>query len=222
MKTVTLFGDSILYGIIVNPENLKYAKCPDYDLRSIGANFDCDLLNISQMGRNSSEGLEEIKLYLTRHPAPDYAIIEFGGNDCDHNWIEITNGKHGHVKIPKADFVANLTNMVNLLQSYGTKVALMNMPPVESESFYEWVARDSVAKSNIKAYLGDVGTIYSVHESYSLAINKLATTLNIPLIDIRSPFGSNPHDLLCVDGVHPNEKGYALIKEKLEEYLKSL
>ena len=222
MKTVTLFGDSILYGIIVNPENLKYAKCPDYDLRSIGANFDCDLLNISQMGRNSSEGLEEIKLYLTRHPAPDYAIIEFGGNDCDHNWIEIIDGKQGKVKISIDNFIQNLTDIITLLKSHGTKVALMNMPPVESKPFFNWVARTDSAKVLISEYLGDIETIYAVHESYSMAIETLASDLKIPLIDIRSPFGSNPHDLLCVDGVHPNEKGYQLIKNQLAEYLKSL
>lgn len=222
MKTVTLFGDSILYGIIVKPDTLKYAKCPDYDLRQVGANFGFDLLNVSQMGRNTKEGLDEIKHYLTRHPAPDYAVIEFGGNDCDHNWADIIKGYEGKVKIPKEDFIQNLIDMIALLQSNGTSVALMNMPPVSSIPFLNWVAPTIEAKRAVQAHLGDVKKIYTNHENYSKAIVNLSERLNIPLIDIRSPFLKNVTDYLCVDGVHPNPDGYRLIKDELAKYLKSL
>ena len=222
MKTITLFGDSILYGIVVNPDNLKYAKCPDYDLRQVGANFDYDLLNISQMGRNTSEAIMVVKEYLTRHPAPEYAIIEFGGNDCNRDWGKIQNGGSGEVKIPIDEFCKNIKTSIDLLHSHGTKVALMNMPPVESLPFLDFVSTSDSGKATIKAFLGDVEQIYINHENYSKAIEALATELNIPCIDIRSAFSKPYSDYLCVDGVHPNQKGYQLIKEKLIEYLKSL
>ena len=222
MKTVTLFGDSILYGIIVKPDTLKYAKCPDYDLRQVGANLGFDLLNLSQMGRNSKEGVDAVNLYLTRHPAPDYAIIEFGGNDCDRNWTEIANGVQGHVKMTEKEFKENLLEMVTTLSSHGTRVALMNMPPVSSLPFFNWVAPTDEAKSAVRSHLGDVEQIYRTHENYSKIISELSHELNIPLIDVRSPFGGDPSSLLCVDGVHPNPDGYKLIKERLTEYLKNL
>lgn len=222
MNTITLFGDSILYGIIVNPDTLKYEKCPDYDLRKEAKNINFDLLNLSQMGRNSAEGVEVVDLYLTRHPAPDYAIIEFGGNDCNRNWTEIARGGVGQVKLTKEQFRQNLQKMVITLSSHGTKVALMNMPPVSSKPFFDWVAQDDEAKRSIQAHLGDVEEIYRTHESYSDTITNLASELKIPLIDVRSSFGSTPLPLLCIDGVHPNAIGYKIIKEELLKYLKNL
>lgn len=221
MKTITLFGDSILYGIIVNPDTLKYAKSPGYDLRKEAEKLGFDLLNVSQMGRNSAEGIEAVELYLTRHPAPDYAIIEFGGNDCDRNWAEIARGDRGRVKLTETQFKQNLLNMVSTLSSRGTKVALMNMPPVSSEPFFNWVAPTEDAKRAVQAYLGDVEQIYKTHENYSNIISELAHELNIPLIDARGKF-NNDTTLLCIDGVHPNPDGYKLIKQSLIEYLKSL
>lgn len=222
MKTITLFGDSILYGIVVNHNNLKYAKCPDYDLRQVGANFDYDLLNISQMGRNTREGVEVVKEYLTRHTAPEYAIIEFGGNDCNRDWIKLQNGGSGEVTVPIDEFCQNLKAMIDVLSSHGSKVALMNMPPVESTLFLDFVSISDSGKAIIEAFLGDVEQIYINHENYSKAIESLASSLNVPLIDIRAPFAKPYSDCLCIDGVHPNQKGYQLIKEKLIEYLKSL
>lgn len=222
MKSITIFGDSILYGIVVNPKTLKYGKSPDYDLRSEAEKIGFDLLNLSQMGRNSKEGVELVNSYFTRHPAPDYAIVEFGGNDCDRNWTEIANGGVGRVKIQEDEFRQNIINMISILSSYGTKVALMNMPPVSSIPFLNWVAPTDREKNVIRAYLGDVEEIYKTHKYYSAIITKLAHDLKIPLIDIRSTFETSPLPLLCVDGVHPNPDGYKIIKEELIKYLKTL
>lgn len=222
MKTVTLFGDSILYGIIVDPSNLKYVKCPDYDLRRDATEIGIDLLNISQMGRNSFEGISEVKNYLTRHPAPDYAVVEFGGNDCNRDWDAIIKGLSGDVKTPIEKFKSNLKEMITTLASHNTKVALMNMPPIVSLPFLNWVAQSEQSKRIIEAFLGDVEQIYKTHESYSTEICNLAQDLSIPLIDVRAKFGCDPTPYLCIDGVHPNPDGYRLIKNELLKYLKTL
>ena len=120
MKKVALFGDSILFGIII--QNGKYAKNKDFDLRKVASEYDLDLLNISQMGRNSTEGVQTVKDYLALHPAPDYAVIEFGGNDADYDWATITKSPTpSYPKIPTQKFVENLTEIAEILENVGDR-----------------------------------------------------------------------------------------------------
>ena len=53
-------------------------------------------------------------------------------------------------------------------------------------------------------------------EVFKLAINK-----DIPIIDITSKFLEikNYSNLLCDDGIHPNEKGHKIIAEAIKEYI---
>ena len=53
---------------------------------------------------------------------------------------------------------------------------------------------------------------------------RVAKEEQIPLLDISSAFLETAHyqDLICEDGIHPNEKGHQLITSVLEEYIKSV
>ena len=53
-------------------------------------------------------------------------------------------------------------------------------------------------------------------EVFKLAINK-----DIPIIDITSKFLEikNYSNLLCDDGIHPNEKGHKIIAEAIKEHI---
>lgn len=224
MKTLTIFGDSILFGIITN-EHGKYLKDKDFDPRKIAENYGIDLLNLSQMGRNSREGVKIVEDYISTHGAPQYAIIEFGGNDANHNWIKIGQDPSvGEPKIPREEFEENLKTMANLLRKNGTKIAFMNLPPLISEPFFDFVAKTDEAKKNVLTFLGDKDKIYRVHEEYNRIVEKVAKDLDAPLIDARSPFleALNIHNLVCMDGCHPSPLGHELIAKELEKYFKTI
>jgi lysophospholipase L1-like esterase len=53
---------------------------------------------------------------------------------------------------------------------------------------------------------------------YSLEVNKLAMALSVPLIDIRSHFlkRKDYSDLICADGIHPNQEGHRLITNAID------
>jgi lysophospholipase L1-like esterase len=55
---------------------------------------------------------------------------------------------------------------------------------------------------------------------YNIAVVKLASIKNIPLIDIRKAFLETRDylNLYCEDGIHPNEAGHALISDVLKSY----
>ena len=67
-------------------------------------------------------------------------------------------------------------------------------------------------------------TIYRWHESYNMAVMKMSREKNVPVIDVRSRFlvRRDYRDLLCDDGMHPNEKGHQLILEIILDFIRPL
>ena len=65
----------------------------------------------------------------------------------------------------------------------------------------------------------DVDRIYRWHEMYNLAVCRVAMREHALLLDISSSFleRSGYQDLLCEDGIHPNEKGHDVIFESLRQ-----
>ena len=59
------------------------------------------------------------------------------------------------------------------------------------------------------------------HERYNIEVFKLAINKDIPIIDITSKFLGikNYSNLLCDDGMHPNEKGRKIIAEAIKEHI---
>ena len=59
------------------------------------------------------------------------------------------------------------------------------------------------------------------HERYNIEVFKLAINKDIPIIDITSKFLKikNCSNLLCDDGIHPNEKGHKIIAEAIKEHI---
>lgn len=59
------------------------------------------------------------------------------------------------------------------------------------------------------------------HERYNIEVFKLAINKDIPIIDITSKFLGikNYSNLLCDDGIHPNEKGHKIIAEAIKEHI---
>ena len=70
-------------------------------------------------------------------------------------------------------------------------------------------------RDRILKYLGAAEYIYRWQERYDLALMEVAAKESASIFDIRSLFlgERNMDSLMSIDGIHPNPKGYALIKE---------
>lgn len=68
---------------------------------------------------------------------------------------------------------------------------------------------------------GDLTNISRYHECYNLAIVKCALENNCRLIDLRTPLllDRKYMDLLCPDGIHPNEQGHMLMAKVVENII---
>ena len=70
-------------------------------------------------------------------------------------------------------------------------------------------------------YLGDVQHIYRWQERYALAVAEIGSKLNCTILNLRDAFlvARDFKALLCVDGIHPSEKGHQLIWSEISRLI---
>lgn len=148
-----------------------------------------------------------------------FAFLEFGGNDCDFRWDQISaNPRAEHLPATTPErFFAMYGEVINKLKSKGIQPVLMTLPPLDAERYFNWFTRTGLNKRAILDWLGDVQFIYRWHESYSSAIWEIGEAFGAPVADIRKIFleQRNYSRFLCKDGIHPNAEGHQLIKTEI-------
>jgi lysophospholipase L1-like esterase len=222
-KNITVWGDSILKGVILDEQDGKYKVMKNNCLSSFAEITGCAINNNAHFGMTAARALKKITTFIDKQPPKrdDIVIIEFGGNDCDYNWSGIANAPDD-IHQPKttiADFKASLQNMIDMFKNKGVTPILMNLPPLEPERYFNWVSR-GLNKENILQWLGDIARIYRWQEAYNNAAEWIARQNNCNLLNVRDSFliSKNYSSHFCADGIHPNEKGHKKILESLLEF----
>ena len=217
---LNVWGDSIAKGVVFDEARGRYAICRDNCLLKLSREAGISVENYSVMGQTSDAGLERMR---AGGLAPGRAaVIEYGGNDCDVDWRAISEDpeREQFGKVPLERFVRNLTEMVRRAREADMLPVLVTPPPLIAQRYFDWV-RKGLNGENILKYLGDVEHIYRWQENYANQVRSLAERLNVMLVDIRSRMieSGRLEELICVDGIHPNEKGHGLIYEAVAPML---
>jgi hypothetical protein len=92
---------------------------------------------------------------------------------------------------------------------------------LEPNRFFNHVTR-GINSDNVLRWLG--GSVLSIdrwHERYNMEIFRLGAQKRVPIIDITSVFLEKKDfsDYICEDGIHPNEKGHALIEGAILDFV---
>ena len=224
MEKVTIFGDSILRGVLLNPGNKKYYFSKDIDWTYIENKLDIKIENRSKMGCDILKGKKMIEEYILQGGRPDFAVVEYGGNDSDYNWKTVAEAPSRDYK-PNTSlevFGDTLKEIISLLRSTGINPILMSLPPIIADKYFDWISRDGLDKENLLYFLGDVEVIYRRQEIYSNKIIKVAAAEKVPLVDVREMFlkVQDYPQYMCEDGVHPNTAGHKLISDCFIEYFR--
>ena len=209
---LNVWGDSIAKGVVYDEARGRYTICRDNCLMKLSREAGISVQNYSVMGQTSDAGLERMRAGgLTPGRV---AVIEYGGNDCDMDWRAISEHpeRMQYGKVPVERFVRNLTEMVRRAQEAEMLPVLVTPPPLIAQRYFDWVRR-GLNGDNILKYLGDVDHIYRWQENYANHVRALAEKLNVMLVDIRSRMleSGRLEELICLDGIHPNEKGHELL-----------
>ena len=215
---ITIYGDSILKGVLL--ENGKYTINREWE-EKFSKRFGISLRNRSRFGCTIRKALSVIrKDCQSIYGRDEYAVLEFGGNDCDYDWAAISDmpSREYECKTPPKEFIEDLTEAVRLVRKSGRTPVLVTLPPIHSERYLRFICRDGLSRDNILHWLGDVDAIYRWQEKYSDMVKQVADVEHVKLIDLRSAFlreGVGADELLCADGIHPSRIGQGIIFDTL-------
>lgn len=209
---ICVFGDSIAKGVIYDEEKNKYEFSGNSFLDIVGRDTGTVFKNFSRFGCTSVKGERIIEKHLDELSSYDYTILEFGGNDCDLDWKAASE----HPEIPQTgqvgldDFVKTYTAIIDMVREHGGTPVLMSLPPLEPNKFFSWVSKDLDRFNVMKFLKNDKMNIYTWQKEYSDTIFTIGEKTDTPVLDIRRPFleRDSYSDLICIDGMHPNEEGH--------------
>ena len=210
---VTVYGDSILKGVLL--EGGKYTVSHEWE-EKLAERFGLQVTNRCRFGSTLPKAMARIEKDSESDGGGEYALLEFGGNDCDYDWAAIADAPEGeHVcKTPPQRFLDCYRRAIRLLRGSGRNPVLSTLPPINAELYLGFLCRNGLSRENIVRWLGDVQRIYRWQENYSRMAEQLAREEGTPLIDLRRPFlqdSRSPAALLCADGIHPSRAGQELI-----------
>ncbi|WP_150274327.1 SGNH/GDSL hydrolase family protein [Paenibacillus tepidiphilus] len=218
-------GDSISKGVIYDESRSKYVILEDNYVSLLQDKLKGGLRNTARFGNTLMKGFGNLQRDVVKDK-PDIVLIEYGGNDCDFHWEEIAlnpDAEHNpKTAFPK--FEAMLLDMIDYLKGQNIVPVLMNLPPLNADSYFKWVSGSNPkSEVNILKWLGSVTKIYWWQEKYNSTIMKVAENTGTRLIDIRSAFLQEPDftRLICVDGIHPNREGHRIIYDKVLSFIRS-
>lgn len=222
-QNIGIWGDSILKGIIFDENKKKYRTLKESAVNVFKQNFSVNINNNSRFGCTAPKAIQNMKAKLEKGYSADAVLIEFGGNDCDYNWLEVSMApcEAHEPKTPLATFIDTISQMSDMLIKNNIKPVIMNLPPINSQRYFNWISKlKGVNSKNILKWLLHPDAIYRQQERYSLALERIALNKKLHFIDVRSKFLSirNYIDYLCVDGIHLNANGQQLMGNIFSKY----
>lgn len=212
---IHIWGDSVARGILYNENKKRYAISQVRFTSILENALPVKTQNHAIMGMTVEEGLAAFSQSV---PIPGaLCAIEFGGNDCDLDWAYVAQHPTEPIlaKVPLPRYREALKSFVKLARERDMHPLLVTPPPLHAPRYFQWVTRDLDADAVLSALKNDVHSIYRWQERYAIAMRNVAVETECRLLDMRDVFLSQLAygDLMCADGIHPNEAGHQLIAE---------
>ncbi len=221
---ISIYGDSVLKGIMYDTEKGKYVPGHGTAAEALAELFGLTINNYSKFGATVNEIRKLIESDLDKGYDCDCAVIELGGNDCDHDWAAISKDPDGmhYPKVKADEYERKLTKLVEFLKSKNVIPVLTTVPPVDPDRYLDHVCRKGLNKENILKWLGGTSqTISHVQELYSAINCRVAKNTGVMICDCRAPFLQRRcyKKLMCEDGIHPSKKGQMLITDTFYRFI---
>ncbi|MEA5014698.1 MAG: SGNH/GDSL hydrolase family protein [Candidatus Limiplasma sp.] len=218
---IHIWGDSLARGIVYREEKERYAISKDRCTSRLQEVLGCKVENHSNMGATVLDGLSLFEHFT---PVPGaLCAVEFGGNDCDLDWAYVAAhpGEPVRAKVALPEFEEGLRRFVQEIRGRGMQPLLVTPLPLHAERYFRWVTRGLDAEAVLQA-LGEVQSIYHWQERYTIAMRRAAHATSCPLLDLRDTMLARQDyaQLMCLDGIHPNDGGHKLLADVVVELAK--
>jgi len=214
---ICILGDSIAKGVMLDAQRSQYVIAKENLGKQITQTTGCAVTNLSKFGCTSTDGLARFEKQKNTLQDCRTVLMNFGGNDSDFLWQEISAAPDElhKPKTPIDVFEQTYLKLIERVRKCGFTPVLLNLPPVDHTRYFAWISRELNADNILKWLGGTSAFIYRWHEQYNVAVHKIAQAANVKLIDNRSAFLQR-RDYSCFlsdDGIHPNEQGYFMISQ---------
>ncbi len=183
-----------------------------------------EVINAGIEGYNSEYALGRIRDDVLKY-GPDLVTIYIGWNDL----MKMPPGLSGeesefHVfdQFVPATYEENLAAMVALLRERNVRVLLLTRPTVltRNMSLEDLKAQHVFFPYFPEAY--SVPRLRSLHDAYNNSIRRLATRLQVPIVDLDEVFDRQDKRPLFWDTMHPSKEGHELIAAALAPRVREL
>lgn len=219
---ITALGDSLTKGVILTEKN-RYSVMERSYMDIVSSELDLSIKNYGKFGCTVGFGNDVVDRHSADIASSDYTFIEYGGNDCDFDWMEIARSplEEHKPKTALEPFREQFLKLIERIRNLGSRPVIVSLPPIISNTYFSFFSRSMTEeeKKNVVGWLGgDVGIITRWHESYNRSLFMIASQTQTQIIDITTPFDTfrgNINNLYCSDGIHPNEEGHRLIAETM-------
>lgn len=219
IQNICIFGDSVAKGVIFDSAKSKYRLLKESFANIIQRKQNISISNYAKFGCTISMGSSILAKHESQLSSFDFTVLEFGGNDCDYNWAEISNQPlEPHLaKTPIKQFKEEYITLIERVKANGGIPVLLTLPPIDSNRYFQWISKGLNGK-NILTYLGSIDAIHTWQSLYNTAVTEIAEACKVSIIDIRTAFMEKQdyRDYLCEDGIHPNSKGHLLISNAID------
>lgn len=214
------WGDSILKGVVSNGDSKDFEITPNDSLSLVGNKLEIQIANKSIYGATIQKLRRTQQKNLRAGIAAEFGIIESGSNDCDYEWSEVCenlDAPHAQ-KCPLAEFRKILEEMI--LDSRQNKITpiVITPPPLVTKWWFKNICLGLDEKIILDFLGGEKEKLFRSQDLYSEAAKKVAQNLNAQIIDVRAEFLAQGdfEKLMCLDGIHPNEKGHEFMARIFE------
>lgn len=218
INKISAYGDSILKGAVTGTDSGHlFDIIEDSSLVLASKALGFELNNQSVFGSIVSKTQRRLNRDIEKGIFSDLAIIESGGNDCDYDWTQVSaspDEKH----LPRTtleDFIQKISEMVDVCRKNKITPLIMTMPPLVRDRWYNHILHGQDENAVLKILNDNPDRLYQNHELYNISLVEYAFKNSVQIVDMRKEMllSENYRNLMCLDGIHPNEKGYKFMSE---------
>lgn len=188
MRRIVLMGDSITYGYNASNRKTSWAgRLDEYLKKELKGQF--EIINNGRIGETAQEGFEDVEDKVIKY-TPDIVFIGYGTNDCSKE-----NGSYAN---DFYNFESNMEDIAETIKSQTNAVIVFNLAPP--------VIEKRCNADGVKIHNRDV-------VAYNNIVKKISGSMMLSFIDHYELMSDleNLGELICEDGIHPNDEGHNVI-----------
>ena len=213
INKISVYGDSILKGAVTGTgSGHLFDVIEENSLNLAEKALGFELNNQSAFGSVISKAQRKLNGEIERGREADLAIIESGGNDCDYDWnVVCASPFEAHApRVPLADFIRIVDEMVRVCRENKITPLVMTMPPIVADRWFAHICSGRSAENIMTVAKNGAADLYRHHEIYNMSLIKYCYQNNVQFIDMRLAMleTDDYSELMCADGIHPNRNGY--------------